>query len=687
MSDAPIRYRPGQEIPGANYRALRELGEGGHAIVYLGEHKVLTEHNGAPRRGAIKVLHDTFSHLPDLARRMRAEANILAQLKHHHLVTLIDAGTTTDASPRPFTVMEYLRGEPLSYTIAAEANGVPLEWALQITCEVLEALAVAHNRNVIHRDIKPANIFLCRHNDTNITKLLDFGVACLLDVARVTGKNFLGTPRYAAPEILAGQSPSAQSDLYAVGLVLYELLCGRGPFDSIQAAAGVPAYLTHVRHHLTCIPPRPSTRRHDLPPELDDLVVQLLEKDPEKRPKTAASLLATLRRIARRHHEHPTATTPDPNRTEPTPLDNRLITFSAPTDPIPSSLAEGPQDTPHDPNPMGNLRTLRMTAEESADTSDLRALLPPSERSVPHAPATRTIRMETAPARPTSMEEPSPSSSHRPVLFAPPSPTTLPGPPPVRESLRMSPRIYVDPEMPRRTGTEDSARTDQGRRPQIAAVERFSSLEEVGPGPIHTHPRGGRIDKPTLPDPLVLRADTRSTDKPTLAFDRGDLAQLHELARLDAELEKRQRPPPATDPSAAPGLVLQTRLRRAAHSRTWQIAAAAVVLLLAAVTLWAARPSRFTPQPPPPWLTAQAAQPLPPAPTPFPPAPSASATPPPQPPAPDPSTPPAASAAPSSPPAPHAPLRPALPRRSPAPTQPLPMPGGDFQPWHVAPGF
>jgi len=545
VSAPPLVYRPGQEIPGTTYRVQRVLGEGGHAFVYLGQHTMIGD-----RRAAIKVLHDKYSDSADLARRMRAEANILAQLHHPNLVKIFDAGMTTDAAPRPYIVMEYLRGEPLSYSIAGTPNGFNLAWALGTARQFVAGLTAAHKLGVIHRDIKPANIFLCREGDTNVTKLIDFGVASIDAAIRVTGKLFLGTPRYAAPEQLSGLTPSPQTDFYSVGLVLYELVCGRGPFDDVPTPPGVAVYAHLMQMHLTRIPPRPSTIRRDIPPELEQLIIQLLEKDPLRRPKTSALLEAALYDIGWRLDAQSTATIPDLDRTEPTPLANRMIAFSAKTDPLP-----GPTDaahhTPLDPYPMGNRRTLRMHPAEQPDPSDLRDLHPGPAPSPGLPPAKLTIRMPTAPPHPTTNERTGPTSS-----------AAIPS-----SSSHASARISaIDSETTLRMPARPSA-----------AVPIHRVAVEASPG-------GSQDEAPSAASALP------------------DLGAPHPSP-----------PPPAAaqflveQPSAPPGLVLQAQgLRRVAHSRTWQLGAGATVLLLLLVTLWTAtRQPRFVPPGPPAWLIAQ----------------------------------------------------------------------------------
>jgi len=557
----PRAYRPGQEIPGANYRVTRLLGEGGHAYVYLGEHTVL----GPSRRAAIKVLHETYSDQPDLARRMRAEAHILAQLHHPNLVKVFDAGMTTD-SPRPYTVMEYLRGEPLSSSIAASPNGTSISWALKSAAEFVAGLTAAHKLGVVHRDIKPANIFLCREGDTDVTKLIDFGVASIDAAHRNTGQLFLGTPRYAAPEQLAGRTPTPQTDFYSVGLVLYELACGRGPFDDVPAPPGVAKYAHLMQMHLTRDPPAPSTFRRDIPLELEQLILQLLQKEPALRPTNSAILEATIHGITNRFEAESTATLADLNRTEPTPLANRMIAFSAKTDPLPGPT-DAAYDTPLDPYPMGNRRTLRMHPAEPSDPSDLRDLHHGLARSPGLPPAKRTIRMPTAPPHPVApSERASVASSASSVAISisrtPISPGRPETPLPAASSGPRTTQRTIASSSPQRVGGEPSLPHSQHDIPLSASLQQ--------------------------PEPAATR---RSPLPPPPALTPQVLVGPHGPA----------------EHSAPPGLVLHAQgLLRVAHSRTWQLGAGATVLLLLLVTLWTAtRQPRFVPPGPPAWLTAQ----------------------------------------------------------------------------------
>jgi serine/threonine protein kinase len=518
-----------REIPGTNYVIARELGEGGHATVYLCHHKVLPN-----RTAAIKLLQHTFAGPHDkseLAARMRAEAQILAQLHHRNLVKVEDAGITTGDPPTPYIVMEYLRGEPLSNTLAKSPQGLPVAKVLDICLQLVAGLAEAHKLGVVHRDIKPANIFLSRQpDDTNLVKLLDFGVACLLAAKRTTGQLFLGTPKYASPEQCAGQPVTPQSDLYSIGLVAYELVCGRGPFSRLAPAD----FHAHFRCHLSAVPPPPTTFRRDCPPDLEELILQLLEKHPARRPATAPRLHDALNAILRRLETSSAASVSLLDRTEPDHLNGQMIPYSranTPTSPLPL-----PAVVPHDTKPdlpMGNRITVRMSPAAPSDPRPLVAHLPPSEPSQPPtwhpAMPKRTVRMPSAPPRPSMAATPSAQGA------------TLPGPPP-----------------------------------------------DHSPSTPPTRP--GHSDKPAPPH-----------------VDRAS------LVGLDAELEA-VIPPLHTAHSSAPtasGLALPA-LRRAAHNRTWQLAAATSALLLGATfALLSTRQPRFTPAPPPAWLTADTPEPAP----------------------------------------------------------------------------
>jgi serine/threonine-protein kinase len=315
-------FSPGDRIPGTKFVVVRKEGEGGHGALYLVRNINLPE----AKRFALKILHaDVHARSTDLAERMLREAHVLALIEHPNVVSVLDTGLTEEDEPRPWVLMERLRGRTLR-KLLDEANKKPLGavMILSIAIEVCDALDCAHTKHgVIHRDIKPDNIFLHNApNDIVVVKVIDFGVVHLLGIPkRQTGRGvFIGTPRYASPEQLQGVPPTPQADLYALGLVLYEMLtAGRGPFDDIRDL------LALGRAHIEKAPPRPSEfTPYAIDHELEELVMALLNKEPKTRPASAAQIASKLRAIKNRLDiEHGAVAAIDPTyRTEETPLEN-----------------------------------------------------------------------------------------------------------------------------------------------------------------------------------------------------------------------------------------------------------------------------------------------------------------------------------------------------------------------------
>ncbi len=220
----------GQMRGDRGYRIVREIGRGGNGVVYLGER---TE--DFQQTVAIKVVH---RHGEEIERRFKAERQILAALDHPHIARLLDGGTAEDGSP--FLVMEFVVGQRIDK--AAEARRLSVRGRIEWMLDVCSAVAAAHQRLVIHRDLKPSNILV---TEDGTVKLLDFGIAKLLDPAEVDlgtqTETRLGaqplTPRYASPEQLRGEPVSTATDVYALGVILYELLTGRSPYRADPRSA------------------------------------------------------------------------------------------------------------------------------------------------------------------------------------------------------------------------------------------------------------------------------------------------------------------------------------------------------------------------------------------------------------------------------------------------------------------
>ena len=278
-------YQPGEDVPGTVYKIVRLLGAGGMGTVYD------VEDTSIGKRYVLKTLHAQLGAREDLARRMQNEARTLARLHHTNIVDVITAGVTGDDLKLPYYVMERLNGQSLRLVLEKKGQ-LELPHAYHIAIDLLDALDHAHDKGVIHRDVKPDNIFLHRTSaGATVTKLLDFGILSLLDATQhETAGRFLGTLRYAAPEQLRGDKPTAKVDVYAAGLVLFEMIAGKGPFDD----EGDPHKVAAA--HIHKVAPLLSSFVV-IPRELDALVNACLAKLPGQRPRDAFSLAASLRNL------------------------------------------------------------------------------------------------------------------------------------------------------------------------------------------------------------------------------------------------------------------------------------------------------------------------------------------------------------------------------------------------------
>ena len=275
-------FEPGQIISGTRYRVADLIGVGGMGSVYEVEHVELG------KRFVLKALRPELMGRRDLAARLKTEWRALGRLDHPNIVNVTDAGTTDDGVA--FYVMERLDGRTLAEQLK-KYRRIPPREAVSIACGILEALAAAHTIGVIHRDIKPPNVFLLRNGSV---KLLDFGVAKLADgtTQDVTAHGVtLGTPRYLAPEQARGELVDSRADLYAVGLLLFEMIAGHHPFESAKTSNEM------VLAHATWPPPDLAEQCPEIPEALDRLVGRLLCKDPNQRPDTALVTLERLRTL------------------------------------------------------------------------------------------------------------------------------------------------------------------------------------------------------------------------------------------------------------------------------------------------------------------------------------------------------------------------------------------------------
>lgn len=266
------------------FRIEREIGTGGMGTVYLATHL------GLDRPVAVKIIKREFVGDRDVADRFLREAKTMAKLRHPNAAMIFDAGSLPDG--RHFIIMEFVEGETLSQALEREVRFSPTR-AVQIATQVCDVLEEAHRLGIIHRDLKPSNIILSERG----VCVLDFGVAKVLASsaestathASTGSGQLVGTPRYMSPEQCLGQRVGARSDLYSLGVLLYEMLAGRPPFiDPLQSALLVK--------QATAPPPPLPKLRQDIQRPLALAVHSLLAKRPEDRPRTAAAAKTMLER-------------------------------------------------------------------------------------------------------------------------------------------------------------------------------------------------------------------------------------------------------------------------------------------------------------------------------------------------------------------------------------------------------
>lgn len=275
------------------YMIEHVLGQGGMATVYRARN-TLVEH-----AVAVKVMNPHLNRDAALKERFRREAKNAAAVAHPNIVEIYDYGETEDGTP--FLVMELLDGQPLGELIAQ--GPIPAPDVAAIGVQVARGLARAHDFAVLHRDLKPENIFLCTGPDgrRNVAKILDFGIARSMHDTRLTNAGeIFGTPQYMAPERVTSTDAGPSADLYALGVILFEMLTGRLPFESRE----LPGFFIK---HMTEPPPRPSELVPDVPRPLEELVLALLAKQPEQRPVDAHAVVKALEPLVPKGLEPATA--------------------------------------------------------------------------------------------------------------------------------------------------------------------------------------------------------------------------------------------------------------------------------------------------------------------------------------------------------------------------------------------
>jgi serine/threonine protein kinase len=264
------------------YRIERRVGAGGMGNVYLGIHQV------TGRRAAVKVLPPAMAREDGFVQRFQREVESLRKLSNRHIVELYEDGATDDATF--YYSMEYIDGSTLTAEIM-DRRRLPWKEVIEFALQIASALKAAHDAGIVHRDIKPSNLLLTK--DRTI-KLTDFGVASLFATSRLTRTGgIVGTAEYMSPEQARGQRAARRSDLYSLGAVMYVMLTGRPPFTG-------PTANDILQKHQFSQFDKPSRYVPEIPRLLEDLVCQLLEKDPAKRPHDALVLMKRLEQIRSR---------------------------------------------------------------------------------------------------------------------------------------------------------------------------------------------------------------------------------------------------------------------------------------------------------------------------------------------------------------------------------------------------
>jgi tRNA A-37 threonylcarbamoyl transferase component Bud32 len=270
------------------YLITRKIGQGGMGAVFEATHTLIG------KRVAVKVLLDKYARREAIVARLEQEARLAASTRHEHIIDINDFGTTEDG--RTFVVMEYLEGESLAECLHREGM-LPEQRILRLASQIASALAAAHSKGIVHRDVKPENVFLLKRNDQDFVKVVDFGISKSLrtsetaaeDQIRLTQTGMvLGTPLYMSPEQARGDDDLDQRiDVYAVGVIMYELATGRVPFIGTN-------YLSVISQVLNDEPRPPRALRPELSEEFEAIVLKALAKSKHDRYQSAEELLSDI---------------------------------------------------------------------------------------------------------------------------------------------------------------------------------------------------------------------------------------------------------------------------------------------------------------------------------------------------------------------------------------------------------
>ena len=266
------------KLLGNRYEIIEKVGNGGMATVYKATDKVLK------RYVAVKILRDEFTTDEEFIKRFEVEAQSAARLTHPNIVSIYDVGVEGNLY---YIVMELIQGKTLKEIILEEKGPLPWKWSVNVAIQIASALEIAHRNNIVHRDIKPHNIII---TEDGIAKVTDFGIAKAVSNSTITAfGTTIGSVHYFSPEHARGGFTDAKSDLYSLGVVMYEMVTGKVPFD---ADTPVSVALKHMQEQ----PEEPIEVNHNVPKAVNKIIMRALQKDTNLRYQSATEMLSDLRK-------------------------------------------------------------------------------------------------------------------------------------------------------------------------------------------------------------------------------------------------------------------------------------------------------------------------------------------------------------------------------------------------------
>jgi tRNA A-37 threonylcarbamoyl transferase component Bud32 len=502
-------------VLGERYRLVARIGEGGMGTVYRAEHVVLR------KRMAVKVLRHHLSRDEDLVRRFQQEAIAASEIGQENIVSVTDFGRTPEGSV--YFVMEELDGESLAAVLAG-SGPLQVERATLVLAQVCRALAAAHAHGIVHRDLKPDNVIVVRREDgTDFVKVVDFGISKTLGEGRERATRdgtIIGTPEYMAPEQGAAATVDHRADVYAFGVLAYELLTGSLPFQ------GETAIATLLAHQTKAVEP-PSRRRPSLPAALEALILKALEKRPDARQQSMAEVAADLTRVLAGFGLPPVYERPPAPPRSHGPLGGLTDRFARGTPGAPRPPARGAGDRPSPAErgatvaldaPAASLRGRRAVALAAAAAAVVLAaagvavVRKPARAKDASASAKERLTEITAAAptaaaaavaSPTANPSATATATPTPTSSANPTPTSSANPSAVPNSIVAAAHAQTParaasakaPPMPRPPRTTSTVRVGSSSRPGASHGERFGGATRSEENPFE------RLDD-LKPDPF-----------------------------------------------------------------------------------------------------------------------------------------------------------------------------------------